>query len=403
MEPGKQNQAAVQGRAKRLGRWFLWGCGGLLLVCLLAAGISAGINAVQPKSSKMADQLDEVSKAQLGEINHLRQTLGEKVWPGWGDANVPIVLYNERYAFLTGLEQPETGWRQPLKTGISGGDWKVMPGDIFAGQIYYRQPVENGGAAIGNFVVLVGEHWSASMETQEWSGIAFRQGLQKDLPPLMREVFPYSLMNGQLLGRSDVYLGGLAHEIFHAYQGIKAPERLVQAERSGKALDIYPWGDDKNTSAWRTELGLLRQALQSTSQTEAARLSSSFLAARAQRRQAVGLSIELTALERQREWLEGLAKYAELSLGRAAALTPDYVPVAEMKVDSAFKGWSGYQSFYEQQVDQIDKMLTPGEPWFYYSGMAQAALLDRLLPGWKTRALEPGVFLEDLLKEAVLP
>jgi hypothetical protein len=39
--------------------------------------------------------------------------------------------------------------------------------------------------------------------------------------------------------------------------------------------------------------------------------------------------------------------------------------------------------------------------WFNYSGMTQAAPLDRLSPGWKTLALEPGVFLEDLLNEAV--
>jgi hypothetical protein len=33
--------------------------------------------------------------------------------------------------------------------------------------------------------------------------------------------------------------------------------------------------------------------------------------------------------------------------------------------------------------------------------MAQATLLDRLLPGWKARALSEGVWLETLLAEAV--
>ena len=36
-----------------------------------------------------------------------------------------------------------------------------------------------------------------------------------------------------------------------------------------------------------------------------------------------------------------------------------------------------------------------------YSGMAQAVLLDRLMPGWKDRAWAEGVWLEDLLVEAV--
>ena len=42
-----------------------------------------------------------------------------------------------------------------------------------------------------------------------------------------------------------------------------------------------------------------------------------------------------------------------------------------------------------------------GETRFYLTGMAQATLLDRLLPGWKELALAEGVFLEDLLREAV--
>jgi hypothetical protein len=42
-----------------------------------------------------------------------------------------------------------------------------------------------------------------------------------------------------------------------------------------------------------------------------------------------------------------------------------------------------------------------GDGRFYYSGMAQAVLLDRLMPGWKARAMQDSVFLEALLAEAV--
>jgi hypothetical protein len=38
---------------------------------------------------------------------------------------------------------------------------------------------------------------------------------------------------------------------------------------------------------------------------------------------------------------------------------------------------------------------------FYYSGMAQAMLLDHLMPDWKNQVLNEGVFLEDLLETAV--
>jgi hypothetical protein len=38
-----------------------------------------------------------------------------------------------------------------------------------------------------------------------------------------------------------------------------------------------------------------------------------------------------------------------------------------------------------------------GETRFYYTGMAQAILLDRLQRGWKEGAFQEGVWLEDLL------
>jgi hypothetical protein len=42
-----------------------------------------------------------------------------------------------------------------------------------------------------------------------------------------------------------------------------------------------------------------------------------------------------------------------------------------------------------------------GDARFYNSGMAQAILLDRLPPGWKSQVIESGVWLEDLLAQAV--
>ncbi len=42
-----------------------------------------------------------------------------------------------------------------------------------------------------------------------------------------------------------------------------------------------------------------------------------------------------------------------------------------------------------------------GEARFYYTGLAEAALLDRLMPDWKARVMAKGVWLEDLLQLAV--
>jgi len=106
--------------------------------------------------------------------------------------------------------------------------------------------------------------------------------------------------------------------------------------------------------------------------------------------------------ERQREWLEGVAKYAELELTWLAGETPGYTPVTGLEGDPDFNEYTKRARFWSQQLDEAKRAAgREGETRFYYCGFAQAALLDRLLPGWKAQVFEPGVMLEDLLRVAV--
>ena len=57
--------------------------------------------------------------------------------------------------------------------------------------------------------------------------------------------------------------------------------------------------------------------------------------------------------------------------------------------------------YWSAQIDEV--RWTAGREWetrFYYSGATQAILLDRLLPEWKEWVFDPGVMLEDLLRQA---
>jgi hypothetical protein len=47
------------------------------------------------------------------------------------------------------------------------------------------------------------------------------------------------------------------------------------------------------------------------------------------------------------------------------------------------------------------KTRRSGETSFYYTGAAQAALLDRLMPGWQVRLIGGQEAPEDLLRQAV--
>jgi hypothetical protein len=52
----------------------------------------------------------DVEQARLIEMVHLRQTLGDVVWPGWGQAETPLIVYNGASAFLSGYPDPPPGW-----------------------------------------------------------------------------------------------------------------------------------------------------------------------------------------------------------------------------------------------------------------------------------------------------
>jgi hypothetical protein len=144
----------------------------------------------------------------------------------------------------------------------------------------------------------------------------------------------------------------------------------------------------------------LAKAIQAESQGETVRLAGNFLAARQARRAETGLAPVMIDYERQREWLEGLAKYAELTTLRETATRSEYEPV--LSDDPHFEAYAGVMRYYNQQLQEVRRTAArEGETRFYYSGMAQALLLDRLAPSWKEQVLNPGVWLEDLLAEAV--
>ena len=102
------------------------------------------------------------------------------------------------------------------------------------------------------------------------------------------------------------------------------------------------------------------------------------------------------------EWLEGTAKYVELRSWEEAGSDPDYAPMVELVADPDFEDYEEFKSQWTQELRQTRRQAgVEGDVRFYYTGMLQAYLLDRLMPDWKERILDDGVFLDDLLREAL--
>ncbi|NJO81786.1 MAG: hypothetical protein HC828_02760 [Blastochloris sp.] len=383
---------------RRIRRLLRLGALGLLALIILVLGLSAFSNLGLPTHSAVADRLDASEQARLAEALHLRQELGAAVWPGWDTAAIPLVVYNEGYAFALGHPDPPRGWREVPSGEQHGAVWQAVPDDTFAGQPYFRQPLADGDATPQAFTVRLGDRWAASMTTYEWTRIALADHLRQELPTPLRPVFPYRLFVGQFI--SDWYIAALAHESFHAFQGMQAPDRLAAAENAVRRDEPrYPWDEQLAIDAWRVELELLVAASQASDEQVAA-LATDFLKHRAERRATLGLSAALIDYEQQREWLEGLGKYAELALWRAAATTPGYQPLDAMAADADFDAYASFEQHWNQELAQAQRMADDhGDGRFYYTGMLQAFLLDRLMPAWKTRAFD--TTLDALLAEAV--
>lgn len=375
--------------AQKPGRTIRWKltvtAAGACAVLVVAAGLLFIDNRRLPTSSQVVERLGPLEKSRLAEALHLKQTLGESVWPGWGQAEIPVLAWNERYGFLVGESNPPPGW-------------EVVPGEAFLGKPYHRTPSPTREA----FAVRIGEHWAAGIATMEWMQISFVRDLGGKLPGFLRPVFPSRLVAGFLgLTSADVHIALVLHESLHAYQADKAPSRFDEAQKAYGDESRYPWDDAELQGSWKAELALLVQAVSATSDNDAAMAARRFLDQRRERRRRHALHASLVNFERQMEWLEGLAKYVELAVWREASLRHDYKPLAELAGDRSFRGYATFPRRWSTEMTTMTRQASSdGDIRFYYTGMAQAFLLDRLSPGWHARVFDTDVWLEGLLGEA---
>jgi hypothetical protein len=359
------------------------GVGGSLLLCLVLAAVSALTNRRVLSLPQATDRLTALDKARLAETLHLKRRLGNQVWAGWGETDIPVLVWNDDYSFLVGMTDPPA-------------PWEPVPEDTFEGETYYRRPTDNPQ----NFAVHVGDRWVASMATK-WQVDAFVIEMIRDVLPVpLDRIIPYRL----LMQPSEVQMTGVLHESFHVYQAQVALDRLNQAEAAhGKGAQYWTVDADKAVrEAWETEIDLLVKALKSEGDEQAKALAREFLSQRDSRRMAAKLSSALVEYERHLEWEEGLAKYVELAIWREASGSLEYEPLPDVTDDPAFRGYCSFRQRWSQEIGQMKRQATrEGETRFYYTGMAQAMLLDRLLPGWQDKALSKDIWLEMLLAEAV--
>ncbi|MGD0783148.1 MAG: hypothetical protein ABSA30_09870 [Candidatus Aminicenantales bacterium] len=303
-----------------------------------------------PRESELGVQ----DKAEIAEVFRLQADAGDKIWPALAAADLPVILFNARYEFLVGAARPPA-------------PWEVLKGQILQGKPCGRRSADHPQ----NFAVKVGS---------AYAGRAATLGLMNSKSPMR-------------FG-PDFHVVLILHEMFHAYQADQDTARFDKALAVYKAEKDYPFQDKDMAAAWVTEGAALARALKAPTIDEAARLAQEFLEIRDARRGAARLSLELVDYERELEWLEGLAEYAEIRFYELAASRADQT--------ASIRFNPGLPLVLRWDFVRLEKQMgaQEGDLRFYLSGMAQARLLDRLSPEWKSRTVLGKVYLEDLVRSA---
>jgi hypothetical protein len=349
------------------------------LVILLA--IISGLTNLGLPQHQTTDRLAGLDKARLAEALNIKSRLGNRLWPEWAAAQHPLILWNQAYEFLVDFPgQPPV-------------EWETVPQDSFNGGFYYRRKAMDPQ----NFAVQVGDVWAGSMAVKTEADVFLIESFHSMFPTPLKQVFPYRV----LIQPSETQIGGVLHEDFHVFEEETAPQKLLKAEAAHQSGNQYEAAAEAFKPELKQEDDLLAQALQAKSVTEAEDLVRQFLQVRDQRRSTYHLDQALVDYERWLEWEEGMAKYVEVEAYRLASQTPGYSPLAEMAADPYFKDYKKFNGRWSQELFQLRNPSGSFETRFYNTGMAEAFLLDRLAPDWKSTVMGTGVFLEDLLRQAV--
>lgn len=356
--------------------------GGIFSLLLLGL-VGYLINLSQPAETDLAGRLSTLDKIRLAETIHLRETLGEQVWPGWGEMDIPLLIWHTKDNFLFGIEDPPK-------------DWELVSKDQFQAEPYYHNPIIKPE----NFIIRIGDQWAASMATKGRTDLFLQEMFQDVIPDFIEPIIPLRL----LAMNSEIQSSGVLHETFHVFQARQAPDKFAAADASFKEMGPYWKVDERMHEAWQAEMDLLIEGVKAESPQAACELARKFLVKRENRRDDYDLSPNLISFEKNAEWLEGLAKYIELAIWETASQTPGYQPISEMSADPDFKFYQTFTKRWEQELNQAGRQASiPGDVRFYYSGMLQARLLDTCLPDWQSKVMADQIYLDDLLQEIVSP
>lgn len=305
----------------------------------------------------------------VAEVYHLRESFGDKLWPGWTAVPVPFLYITTEYEYAIGFPKTLTGFEQSGRNALLGKTIQVR---------------------------------------------------RRILPPSLAASFPFEGISAVAMGtpaelkRSPAaWALTAAHEMFHVLQAARGETQKVATLKLGSLTDAswqlnfpFPYTDANVMQLIHLQSYPIYLALTDTTDAgtkynagtavEAMRVYKSFL-------QHQSPDDQFYKYSEFQEWKEGIAFYTEYKLAEATA-TSSYEPL------KGFQQLENYRSYQQEWDEQYKNRLflvkhagraARSRDAFYHIGLGKGLLLDRLLPEWKVRYFAPDVWVNDLLMAAL--
>lgn len=281
----------------------------------------------------------------MKEIYTWIDTHGNEIFEGF-DSSIDLVLYNHSYEFLISNKQYS--------------DWERSNSNIMGKNVYIRK-AEKPRA----FAVKIGDSWAGSFSTADYFPISLIEQIPIVIPP-------------QLFMQDEIaYRSAVVHEMIHAYQGKCDYNCVDKAEHIQNVNSNYH--NQKEYDDLICQEGSLLQKAITADSSELKGIVNEFLNTRDKRYESCGMSQTDIDNEKEFEWLEGCARYAE------------YIAI------------QGSNSLSAKSLGNIkDKVKEKSDDRYYTLGMAQIQIIKRLsIPNWNEELLFRNATPEQLLREYV--
>lgn len=340
-------------------------------------------------------KVDPLMVAAAGEVWNVIAKPDNPVWPGWNAADTPILIYLPNVQEVL-INHPQ----RPADFAAYSGPVASPAGPIFVrdGKTLIDFDGQNTSREVFNVqtLVIADTLSSRKQEVEYWL---------TDSRPVEDRI--KELTYDRLRPNPYDILALVAHEAFHVYQNRKAPNK----GGNEMALAKYPVLSVTNNVGWALEGEALAAALRAESKPEIRKAAIRWLAVRKDRR--ADMPAEAVQYEDGTEFNEGLAKYVEYKL---------FQVLEGRKAGNAMfhaQGFRGFDDLSAERGRLVDTMLSnmrgevnvnndpygaaPVRMRMYFSGMAIAAILDKVSPGWHAKILEAGTTLAGLAEAALAP